>query len=252
MSKWRSPALRDSGSRRGARTAASRPIGTFTYRTHSQPAHSVSIPPSRTPTAPPEPTAAPQTPIALLRSEPSANSTVTSDSAAGESSAAPRPWTARAATSQPALWASPPASDAAANRSRPAMNRRRRPRMSAIRPPRSRKPPNTSTYALTTHDRSSDENPRSVPIDGSATLTIDASSTTTNWAAASSANATHLLVLLGAMKSSSLGFVLRPYYNSMGIMQYRDRVGPSRSRAVGLERFAMRYPKDQKQATRQR
>src|SRR5215207_11579418 len=95
MSKWRSPALRDSGSSRGASAAAIRPIGTFTYSTHSQPAHSVSMPPSRTPTAPPEPTAAPQTPIALLRSEPSANSTVTSDSAAGESSAAPRPWTAR-------------------------------------------------------------------------------------------------------------------------------------------------------------
>src|SRR5215207_7151269 len=132
MSKWRSPALRDSGSRRGASVAASRPIGTLTNSTHSQPAHSVSMPPSRTPTAPPEPTAAPQTPIALLRSEPSAKSTVTSDSAAGESSAAPRPWTARAATSQPALWASPPASDAAANRIRPATNRRRRPSRSAI------------------------------------------------------------------------------------------------------------------------
>src|SRR5215217_7513180 len=177
MSKWRSPALRDSGSSRGARNAAIRPIGTLTNSTHSQPAHSVSMPPSRTPTAPPEPTAAPQTPIALLRSEPTAN------------------------------------------RTRPTMNRRRRPRRSAIRPTSRRKPPNTSTYALTTHDRSSDENPRSVPIDGSATLTIDASSTTTNWAAASSANATHLLVLLGDIQSSSLEIVLRPYYNSKGIMQ---------------------------------
>src|SRR5918994_3986107 len=212
-SKWRCPSLRDSGSRRGARSAAAMPTGTLTNSTHSQPAHSVSMPPSRTPTAPPEPATAPQTPIALLRSEPSANSTVTSESAAGESSAAPRPWTARAATSQPALCASPPASDAAANRIRPATNRRRRPRMSAIRPPRSRKPPNTSTYALTTHDRSSDENPRSVPIDGSATLTIDASSTTTNWAAASSASASHLLVLLGDMLNPLSTFVLRPYYH---------------------------------------
>ena len=83
------------------------PIGTFTNSTHSQPAHSVSMPPSSTPTAPPDPATAPHTPIALLRSEPSANRTVTSESAAGESSAAPRPWTARAAISVPSLCGEP-------------------------------------------------------------------------------------------------------------------------------------------------
>ena len=77
MSKCRSPSLLDSGSRRGASIAAAMPIGTLTNRTHSQPAHSVSMPPSRTPTAPPEPATAPHTPIALLRSEPSAKRTVT-------------------------------------------------------------------------------------------------------------------------------------------------------------------------------
>ena len=84
--------------------AAARPIGTLTNSTHSQPAYSVSMPPSSTPAAPPEPATAPQTPSALLRSAPSANITVTSDSAAGESSAAPRPWTARAAISRPGEW----------------------------------------------------------------------------------------------------------------------------------------------------
>src|SRR3954451_3054218 len=83
-----------------------------------------------------------------------------------------------------------------AKRTRPVMNSRRRPSRSARRPPRRRKPPKTRTYALTTHERLSCEKCRSLPIEGSATLTIDASRTTTNWAAASSAMASHLLVLL--------------------------------------------------------
>src|SRR3954466_13538165 len=43
-----------------------------------------------------------------------------------------------------------------------------------------------------TQDRLSWEKCRSRPMDGSATLTIEASSTTTNWASASSASASHL------------------------------------------------------------
>ena len=119
-------------------------IGTLTHSTHSQPAYSVRMPPSSTPAAPPEPATAPQTPIALLRSEPSVNITVTSESAAGESSAAPRPWAARAAISTPGEEANPPASEAMANRIRPYMNMRRRPIRSAMRPPSSRKPPKNS------------------------------------------------------------------------------------------------------------
>ena len=61
-----------------------------------------------------------------------------------------------------------------------------------MRPPSSRKPPKVSVYALTTHDRLSWEKSSALPIEGSATFTIDASSTTTNWAAASSASASHL------------------------------------------------------------
>src|SRR5919112_1724249 len=50
-----------------------------------------------------------------------------------------------------------------------------------------------------------------------------------------------------------LSIVLRPYYNRTVIMQWRVACrSPARSRAVRRERFAMRYPKDQKQATRQR
>src|SRR4051812_7110797 len=188
-SKWRWPSTRLSGSRRGASTAAAMPIGTLTNRTHSQPAHSVSMPPSRTPAAPPEPATAPHTPMARLRSAPSSKSTVTSERAAGDSSAAPRPWTARAEISHTSFWARPPAREAPANRMRPAMNIRRRPSRSAMRPPSSRKPPKVSVYALTTHDRLSWEKSRALPMDGRATLTMEASSTTTNCAAASRTSA---------------------------------------------------------------
>jgi len=116
--------------------------------------------------------------------ESSANIVVTSESAAGESNAAPRPWMARAMMSWMSVWAKPPASEAPANRTRPMMNRRRRPSRSARRPPSSRKPPKVSVYALTTHDRSSWLKFSASPIEGNATLTIDASSTTTNCAAA--------------------------------------------------------------------
>ena len=121
--------------------AAAMPIGTLTNSTHSQPAHSVSTPPSSTPAAPPEPATAPQTPSAVLRSAPSLKVVVTIESAAGETSAAPRPCTARAMISHSSLWAKPPASEASANSSRPEMNIRRRPSRSARRPPSSRKPP---------------------------------------------------------------------------------------------------------------
>jgi hypothetical protein len=83
-----------SGSRRGASAATKSPIGTLTNRTHSHPSVSVRMPPSSTPTAPPEPATAPHTPNARLRLELSANSVVTIDSAAGDRIAPPSPWRA--------------------------------------------------------------------------------------------------------------------------------------------------------------
>ena len=68
----------------------------------------------------------------------------------------------------------------------------RRPSRSAIRPPSSRNPPKASTYALISHASPSCESPRSLPIDGIATLTTEASSTTTNCAVARRASAHHL------------------------------------------------------------
>ena len=69
------------------------------------------------------------------------------------------------------------------------MNIRLRPSRSAIRPPSNRKPPKVSAYALTTHERSVREKCSARPIDGSATLTIEASITTTNSVTASSSSA---------------------------------------------------------------
>jgi hypothetical protein len=75
----------------------------------------VRIPPSSTPAAPPAPAIAPQIPSARLRSAPSANVVVMIDSAAGDTIAAPRPWTARAVISQVSDCARPPASEASEN-----------------------------------------------------------------------------------------------------------------------------------------
>jgi hypothetical protein len=63
------------------------------------------------------------------------------DRAAGVSSAAPTPCTARETISASGEFAKPLASDAAVNVTRPARKTDRRSRRSAIRPPSSRRPP---------------------------------------------------------------------------------------------------------------
>ena len=101
------------------------------------------MPPSSTPTAPPLPEAAPITPSALLRSRPSRNVVTMIESAAGASSAPPRPCSARVTISAPADQASPESSEPTVNTATPAMNSRLRPSRSARRPPSSSVPPNT-------------------------------------------------------------------------------------------------------------
>ncbi len=154
---------------RGTSSAAPRPTGTLTHRTHCQPSPSVSTPPRSTPTAPPEPATAPHTPRALLRSAPSVNVIWRIDSAAGDMSAPPRPWTARAALIMPCDSEKPPTREASAKSTSPAMKISRRPRKSAMRPPSRRNPPNTSTYALTTQERSSCSMRSASPMEGRAT-----------------------------------------------------------------------------------
>jgi hypothetical protein len=83
------------------------------------------------------------------------------DSAAGATSAAPAPCTAREIISRTGSWASPPASEAAEKMSSPAANIRRRPNRSAARPPRISKPPKVIAYPVTTHCTVEAAKPRS-------------------------------------------------------------------------------------------
>jgi hypothetical protein len=80
-----------------ANTAVIAAMGTLTHITHSQPRLSVRMPPRMRPMAAPAPESAPNTPNAFARSFGSVKATVTSDSAAGASSAAKMPCSPRAA-----------------------------------------------------------------------------------------------------------------------------------------------------------
>src|SRR3954453_12404968 len=175
---------------RGTSTAAPSPTGTLTRNTQGQLSALVSAPPSRTPTPPPPLAIPPHKLNAVPRGAPGWVE-VAIESADGVSSAAPQPWTARAATRKPGEGASPHASDAPVNTNRPARNVRRRPTMSAARPPTSSRPPLQSTYAVTTHWRSAGAKPSPAPIEGSATFTNVMSSTTINGATASRASSGH-------------------------------------------------------------
>ncbi len=68
-----------------------------------------------------------------------------SPSEAGAAKASPRPWTNRLATNMAGLTAAPHVAEATAKIATPTMNIRRRPRMSARRPPKSKKPPAINT-----------------------------------------------------------------------------------------------------------
>ena len=140
------------------------------------------MPPSSRPAAPPPAAMALQIASARVRSWRSGKVVVMMASAAGEMSAPPRPCRARPAMSMPGDRAMPLISDANENSAAPITNSRLRPSRSAMRPPSSRKPPKTSVYALTTHCRSVVEKPSPRWIEGRATFTIVASSTTMNWA----------------------------------------------------------------------
>ena len=80
--------------------------------------------------------------------------------------------------------AAPPIAEAIANPTVPVMNTVLRLNMSLRRPSTSKRLPNDSAYAVTTHCRSLFEKPSACWADGSAMLTIVASSTSINWATA--------------------------------------------------------------------
>ena len=128
-------------------------------------------------------------PSALLRSAPSSNVVVMIESAAGEMIAAPKPCTARAPIRTPSDHARPQKNEATVKITTPVRKTRRRPSRSAARPPRSRKPPNVIAYAVITHWRFDSEKWSDLPIEGSATLTIETSRTVMKKAAQTTASA---------------------------------------------------------------
>ena len=125
-----------------APTSATPAKMTFTYITQRHDAHSVSMPPSSSPTAPPAPPNALKMPKAFALSEGSVKVTVSSERAAGASTAAKRPWATRAATRISKLEAEPPRMDAAPKPAKPITKRVRRPNRSPSRPPSSSRLPN--------------------------------------------------------------------------------------------------------------
>ena len=158
------------------------PTGTLTKKIQRHENACVSAPPSTSPTAEPPIAIAAQTASARARSFPSSKVVEMIESAAGEMSAAPRPWSARNPISIPEVLEIPFRNDAAVKMTRPIRKSRFRPRRSPARPPSSRKPAKTSVYALITHCRLASLKPSAIWMCGSATFTIVASRMTMNCA----------------------------------------------------------------------
>src|SRR6266849_4570527 len=111
------------------------------------------------------------------------------DSVAGKISAAPRPITARTATSAVGVSTSPPTADAAPNTASPDNNAPLRPKRSPRLPLASTSAANVSRYAATTHCSSLVVAPSSRTSDGSVTFTIVVSRLIVNAARHSTARA---------------------------------------------------------------
>src|SRR6185437_6431375 len=116
--------LRDAG------TATAAPAGAIATKMLPQLKWASSQPPTIGPSAMATPATAPHRPIARARSRRSVKTLVSRESVAGKAIAAPRPITARAAISQPALVVNPPARLAAPTTARPASSMPLRPKRS--------------------------------------------------------------------------------------------------------------------------
>ena len=116
------------------------PMGRLTRKIQCQSRTSVRIPPRSTPILPPPAATKPKTPIALARSLGSVKSITISDRATAETTAPPRPCTARATTRASCEVARPQPSEASVKSAIPIRNRRWWPKRSPSRPPSRRKP----------------------------------------------------------------------------------------------------------------
>ena len=120
------------------------PTGTLTRKIQCQLSTSVRMPPRRTPSEPPPEATKPKIPMAFARSAGSVKSVIISERATAETTAAPRPCTARPVTRRACEVASPQPSEARVKSEIPARKRRRCPKRSPSLPPSRRKPPNVS------------------------------------------------------------------------------------------------------------
>ena len=118
-----------SRSRPSASGTSAIPIGTFSQKIHCQASPSAIAPPTSGPLATARPVTAKKIPSAEPRRS-GGNAALTSAKASVMTSAAPPPWTARAAIRAPIVGASAQAAEASANSPRPAANMRRRPKRS--------------------------------------------------------------------------------------------------------------------------
>src|SRR4051794_8851984 len=170
---------RDSCVANSVTTTAMAATGRLMKKIARQLTYSVSQPPSSGPSARAIADTPAHVPIARPRSA-GGNVLVMIDSVPGIISAAPRPWTARDATSQPSEGAKPIVALAAAKTTTPIRKTLRRPKMSPSRPPVTRKTAKASEYALIVHSSDDSEASKLRWIDGSATLTTVLSSITMN------------------------------------------------------------------------
>jgi hypothetical protein len=141
--EWCCTSALDSGTNRTVSASATAPTGTLTMKIHGHETRSVSTPPSNRPTAPPPAAMALQTPSARVRSSFFVNVVMMMDSAAGERSAPPRPWSPRPITSIVGEEANPFSSEASEKSATPMPKSRLRPTRSDALPPSNRKPPKT-------------------------------------------------------------------------------------------------------------
>ena len=135
------PVLLSSGITRGMSISRTAMMGTLTRKIARQPRYWVRTPPAITPADAPAAVLACQILSARLRAAPSALVVVSSDSAEGETNAAPAPCTKRDRISMSGERARPQVSEASAKSVSPSTSKRRRPSKSPARPPSSRSDP---------------------------------------------------------------------------------------------------------------
>lgn len=176
--RGRRPAGAMAGRLRSARTPAARLTGTLMRKAQRQLTAETTRPPSTAPRMAPMTPRPLQSARAAFRCSLFSYTVSTIDSAAADSTAAPRPCNALPATRSSWFPARPHRTDATAKVNSPARKALRRPITSETRPPNSSRLPYSRTYALITQGRADGPAGRSAPIEGRATLTTVTSSMT--------------------------------------------------------------------------